>query len=317
MLRRLLQSEYLILALSLAYFAALAPVVEGFASSENLANMLAAMAPLLIVAVGQTLVLVSGGIDLSMTSVIALASVTGSMLITRDGGWLGDTVLAVPAGIVVMLAVGFAVGSINGSLVAWARMPPFIVTLTTMMFFSGLAVWLTQSKSIYDLPPGLLLIGKRLWIAASLAVLVAAAAHVALSRTLYGRRLYAVGQSARTAEASGVPVARTTLRTYILCGLCAGAAAVLITGRLETGSPVHWRNNLLDIIGATVIGGTSLFGGKGKVAWTASGVLFLTLLDNSLNLLNFSHFAVMMVKGAVILLAASLDAVRNRLLATR
>jgi ribose/xylose/arabinose/galactoside ABC-type transport system permease subunit len=315
MLRRLLQSEYLILALSLAYFAALAPVVEGFASSENLANMLAAMAPLLIVAVGQTLVLVSGGIDLSMTSVIALASVTGSMLITRDGGWLGDTMLAVPAGILVMLAVGFAVGSINGSLVAWARMPPFIVTLTTMMFFSGLAVWLTQSKSIYDLPPELLLIGKRLWIAATLAVLVAAAAHVALSRTLYGHRLYAVGQSARTAEASGVPVARTTLWTYILCGLCAGAAAVLITGRLETGSPVHWRNNLLDIIGATVIGGTSLFGGKGKVAWTASGVLFLTLLDNSLNLLNFSHFAVMMVKGAVILLAASLDAVRNRLLA--
>jgi ribose transport system permease protein len=105
--------------------------------------------------------------------------------------------------------------------------------------------------------------------------------------------------------------------TYAASGLCAGVAAVLITGRLETGSPVHWQKNLLDIIGATVIGGTSLFGGRGKVMWTVSGVLFLTLLDNSLNLLNLSHFTIMMVKGGVILLAALLDALRVKLSVNR
>jgi ribose/xylose/arabinose/galactoside ABC-type transport system permease subunit len=98
----------------------------------------------------------------------------------------------------------------------------------------------------------------------------------------------------------------------MLCGLCAGLAAVLITGQLETGSPVQWENNLLDVIGATVIGGTSLYGGRGNILWTASGVLLLALIDNSLNLLNLSHFTIMMAKGGVILVAALLDTWRNQ-----
>jgi len=214
-----------------------------------------------------------------------------------------------------MLAVGGGIGLLNGVIITRFRMPPFIVTLTGMMFFSGLAVWLTKSKSIYNLPPTFLAFGKHTWLAGAVALAVAVIGHLLLTRTLLGRWLYAVGHNPKTALVSGVPVDRVLVLAYVACGLCAGVAAVLITGRLETGSPVHWRSSLLDIIGATVIGGTSLFGGRGKVLWTVFGVLFLTLIDNSLNLLNLSHFSIMMVKGGVILAAALLDAARSRWLA--
>lgn len=320
MLRRLkmiLGSEYLVLALCAAYFAALAPFTPGFASVGNLGYILSAMLPLLVIATGQTLVLITAGIDLSVTSIIALASVLGAMVINADTGLLAGSALATPAGVLVMLAVGATIGLLNGAAVTLFRMPPFIVTLTGMMFFSGLAIWLAESKSIANLPDSFIALGKHVWLAGGIAAGVAVAGHLLLTRTVAGRWLYAVGHNPRAALVSGVPVSRTLVLAYVACGLCAGVAAVIITGRLETGSPVHWRGNLLDIIGATVIGGTSLYGGRGKVLWTVFGVLFLTLLDNSLNLLNLSHFTIMMVKGAVILAAAVLDAVRNRMLVVR
>ncbi|HUF60660.1 MAG TPA: ABC transporter permease [Verrucomicrobiales bacterium] len=312
-LRRIVASEYLVLFLCLAWFAVLAPVAPGFATPRNLTNILAALLPLLVVATGQTMVLITGGIDLSVTSIIALASVAGSALVTGAGGLLDASPLAVPAGILTMLAVGAGVGLLNGTCVAILRMPPFMVTLATMMFFSGLAIWSTQSRSIHDLPPGLLLAGGNVWISAAVALTVALAAHLVLRRTLLGRWIHAAGQNPKAALVSGVPLQRTLILSYLICGLAAGVAALLITGRLETGSPVHGRSQLLDIIGAVVIGGTSLYGGRGAVAWTAGGVLFLTLIDNSLNLLSLSHFAIMMVKGAVILFAAFLDTLRSRL----
>jgi ribose/xylose/arabinose/galactoside ABC-type transport system permease subunit len=309
---RLLRSEYLVLVLCAVYFAAMAPLAPGFATPPNVANILSAMLPLLVVATGQTLVLIAAGIDLSVTSIIAMASVTGAMLITGDGGPLAGTALAAPAGVLAMLGVGAAIGALNGAVITIFRMPPFIVTLTTMMFFSGAAIWLTGSESLYNLPPGFVMLGRHVWMAAAIAGLVTIAAHLATTRTLYGRRLYAVGHNPRAALISGIPVDRVTVLTYVASGVSAAVAAVLITGRLETGSPVHWRNNLLDVIGATVIGGTSLYGGRGKVVWTVFGVLFLTLIDNSLNLLSLSYFTIMMVKGVIILLAAVLDAMRTR-----
>ncbi len=311
MLVRLFQSEYLILILCVAYFTALAPFTPGFASAGNLANILSAMLPLLVVATGQTLVLITAGIDLAVTSIIALASVVGAILINGDSGLLAGSAAATPVG--VMLAIGGFIGLLNGTVITLFRMPPFIVTLTGMMFFSGLAIWLTESKSIASLPSSFIALGKNVWLAGGFAAFVALAGHLLLTRTLLGRWFYAVGHNPRAALVSGVPVNRTLILAYVACGLCAGVAAVLITGRLETGSPVHWRSNLLDVIGATVIGGTSLYGGRGKVLWTVFGVLFLTLIDNSLNLLNLSHFTIMMVKGGVILLAALLDSVRNRM----
>ena len=121
-----------------------------------------------------------------------------------------------------------------------------------------------------------------------------------------------VGQNAIAARISGVPVNGVIIGAYAFSGFCAALASVLLMGRLETGSPVLGREILLDVIGATVVGGTSIFGGKGKVAWTFFGVLFLTVLDNALNLLNMSQFSITIAKGIVILLAAVLDATRQR-----
>jgi ribose/xylose/arabinose/galactoside ABC-type transport system permease subunit len=223
--------------------------------------------------------------------------------------------MAVPGSVAAMLFAGMFVGGLNGLAITWFRMPPFIVTLTSMMFVSGLAVWLTQSKNIGNLPPAFNALGSRLWIALPLSLLIALGAHYLLSRTLAGRWLYAVGHNARAARISGVPVQAVLVGSYVFSGFCAAAASVLYTGQAESGSPILAQTLLLDIVGATVIGGCSLFGGKGKILWTFFGVLFLKLIDNSLNLLDLSYFTIMMIKGGVILCAAFLDALRNKVLA--
>jgi ribose/xylose/arabinose/galactoside ABC-type transport system permease subunit len=318
-LRNPFVSEYSIFYLTILYFLALAPFTPGLASAENLANIFSNLLPLLIVALGQTVVLITGGIDLSVTSTIALSSVLGAMVMSGDQGWIGGNRWATIAAVVAMLLVGAVVGLFNGAAVTLFRMPAFIVTLTTMMFASGLAIWLTKSKTIYNLPASFNAIGKGsisiVPYALLATALVALALHVVLTRTLFGRWLYAIGHNARAAEVSGAPVGRTIQLAYLISGLCAALASVLYTGRMETGSPVLGQRILLDVIGAAVIGGTSLFGGKGKITWTVCGALFITLIDNSLNMLGLSYFFIMMVKGAVILLAALLDAWRNRLLA--
>ena len=211
-----------------------------------------------------------------------------------------------------MLAIGVVIGAANGAAIHVLRMPPFIVTLTAMMFFSGFAIWLTQSQNIYELPRLFTRIGGGLTGSVTIAASTAVALHFTLSRTSLGRWLYAIGRNVKTALVSGVPVSGTTMAAYTISGVCAALASILYTGRLETGSPVLGQRILLDVIGATVIGGTSLFGGRGKILWTVFGVLFMTLVDNSLNLLGLSNFAVLMAKGFVILGAALLDAARQR-----
>jgi ribose/xylose/arabinose/galactoside ABC-type transport system permease subunit len=215
--------------------------------------------------------------------------------------------------VLVMLLAGALLGALNGVAVARLRMPAFIVTLTTMMFFSGFAIWLTQSRNIGGLPASFTRLGGNVWIALALAGVTGGLVHLGLSRSLFGRWLYAVGHNVRAANVSGVPVAGVVVGAYIASGLCAAVAAVIYTGQAEAGSPVLGQRILLDVIGATVLGGASLFGGKGKVLWTLWGVLFFKLIDNSLNLLNLTVFTITMVKGAVILGAAVLDATRQRL----
>lgn len=310
--RRAIDSEFFVLGLAVLYFALLAPVAPGFATAGNLANVFSSLLPLLIVAVGQTIVLITGGIDLSVTSTIALASTVGSLVMTGDHGLLAGHPAAAPAAMVAMLAIGCAVGLFNGAAITALRMPPFIVTLTSMMFLSGLAIWLTQSRNIYHLPEGFTALGRSLPVVIAITLAVALAAHWTLQRSALGRWLFAAGRNARTAQVSGVPVSRTVIAAYAMSGVCAAAASILYTARLETGSPVLGQRILLDVIGATVIGGTSLFGGRGKVLWTAYGVLFITLIDNSLNLLGLSLFMVLMAKGSVILFAALLDSARTR-----
>jgi ribose/xylose/arabinose/galactoside ABC-type transport system permease subunit len=312
-LQRVALSEYLVLWLSVLYVAALAPFAPGFATLENLSNVLIALLPLFLVALGQTFVLIAGGIDLSVTSVIGLASVCGASVMSNHSGWLAGSPVAAPIAVALMLAIGAAAGALNGVAITRLQMPPFIVTLTAMMFFSGVAVWLTRSQNISHLPAAFTMLGGNAGCAFFIAAAAGGCAHLMLTRSLFGRWLFAVGHNARAAHVSGVPVAGVTIAAYVACGCCAALGSVLYTAQAETGSPVLAQRVLLDGIGATVLGGTSLAGGKGTVVWTLCGVLFLKLVDNSLNLLNLSIFTIMAVKGGIILLAAFLDVTRQRL----
>ena len=315
-LARAAGSEYAVLGLTAIYALAVWPFVPELFGGENLANVASNMLPLLAVALGQMLVLIAGGIDLSATSVIAMASVVGAAVMNDRDGVMAGRAAAVPAAVACMLAAGLLVGLFNGAAITVLRLPAFIVTLATMMTGGGAAVWATRSKNISMLPDAFLGLGQGsvMRVPAPLLIVgtLAAVTHAVLSRTVAGRWLYAVGLNARAARVSGVPVRRVTILAYAASGLCAAVASVLLTARLETGSPTLGQGMLLDVIGAAVIGGTSLFGGRGKVLWTVAGVLLFTLISNTMNLVGLSDEKILVVKGCVILAAAALDRARRR-----
>jgi ribose transport system permease protein len=305
-----------ILLLCAAAFLAFAVTIPGFASAANISGILTAALPLLLLATGQTFVLVSAGIDLSAPAIVGLASVAGGLVMSADTGLLAGHPLAPPAGILVMLATGVFAGLVNGICIGMFKMPAFMVTLTTAMFAGGLAVLLVRiaanTETMFGLPRTFVAVGGTPLAAGLVACACILTAQGLLVRTSYGRMLQAVGYNPRTSRVSGVPVARVTAAAYVVSGVFAAVAAVLLTGSLETASPTHGRQLLLDVIGATVIGGTSLSGGRGDVAGTAVGVLFLAVLGNGLTLLNLSDFAITIVKGLLILVAAIVDSARGR-----
>lgn len=302
---------------------ALAGVFVGFAhalfSAQTLHDVLLAMLPLAMLVGGQLLVLLIGQIDLSMAAVMALASITSASVMTGKAHGLGEPGVTL-TGVVCSLAVGAGVGLFNGVCTALVRIPSFIVTLAVMMAGSGAAVWYASSVSdtisIGGLPAAFRFIGYGtvvgIPIALMLSVALLAAIHYFLSRTVPGRWLYAVGHNSEAARIAGVPVKGLTIAAFTASGLCAALAAVVYTSRIETGLPTLGQDMLLDIVGAAVIGGVSLFGGRGSVWMALGGVAFLCVLDKSLQLLGLSLFAVLAVKGSAILGAAIVDVVRSR-----
>jgi ribose/xylose/arabinose/galactoside ABC-type transport system permease subunit/ABC-type sugar transport system substrate-binding protein len=282
-------------------------------STRTVVDTLVAILPLAILTGGQLLVLLIGQIDLSMTGVLALASVVSASLMTRQGG-LGATALGVAA----PLILGAVVGIFNGLCTAVLRVPSFIVTLAVTTAGSGTAVWYASSVSdtlnIGGLPAAFLRLGYGAVAGIPIAPLLCAATlgllHYVLSRTVVGAWMYAIGHNAQAARICGVPVAAVTVVAFAASGLCAGLASLIYTSRLETGSPTLGHDMLLDVVGAAVIGGVSLFGGRGSVWMVLVGVAFLAFLDKSLQLLGISLFMVLAMKGCAILAAAILDARR-------
>jgi len=332
---RALLSEYFVLYLSIFYMLILWPFIPWLFGSRNMADILSNMWPLLVIAIGQTFVLITAGIDLSQSSILGVTSVVGAMvmankfdpvlfsksplwgsLISESGGLLSGQLLAVPFAMVAMLITGAFIGFLNGIAVAIFRMPAFIVTLVSMMFFSSFTIFLTKSENIINLPEAYIRIGNGslgfIPIAMIIAVIVGVLAHLLLSKTLFGKRLYATGTNPVASRISGVPTARIIILAYVISGLCAAIGSVLYSARLEMGRPTLGATQLLDIVGANVIGGISLSGGKGKVTWTFFGVFFFVLLANTLNLMNLSFYMIDIVKGLVILGAALLDVARTR-----
>lgn len=301
------------------FIAGLLGFSQAMFSTATLHDVLLAMLPLAILVAGQMLVLLIGQIDLSMTAVMATGSVISASVMTRHVADVGEPGVTL-TGVLAFLTVGAAIGLFNGICHAILKIPSFIITLAVMMAGSGAAVWyasvVSDTISIGGLPDAFRFIGygraAGIPIALVLSAVALVAIHYVLSRTVVGRWLYAVGHNAEAARISGVPVRRVTIAAFTASGLCAALAAIIYTSRIETGLPTLGQNMLLDIVGAAIIGGVSLFGGRGSIWMVLVGVAFLSLLDKSLQLLGLSLFIVLAVKGCAILAAAIIDVARAR-----
>ena len=288
-------------------------------SPAALRDVALAMMPLAILVAGQTLVLIMGQIDLSMTAVLALGSVTSASVLTHYTAGFAEPGVTM-MGIATCLLVGGAIGLFNGVCYAMVGVPSFILTLAVMMAGTGAAVWysstVSDTVSIGGLPEAFKFIGYGTAAGIPIALVLCAgtlvAIHFVLSRTVAGRWLYAVGSNARAARISGVPISGVAIAAFAGSGLCAALASIIYTSRIETGLPTLGQNLLLDIVGAAVIGGVSLFGGRGSVWMALAGVAFLCLLDKALQLLGLSLFLVLAIKGLAILVAAAIDVMRRR-----
>lgn len=280
-----------------------------FLTLANGSNVLRQTSINTIIAVGMTMVIITGGIDLSVGAVLALAGML-SMGALMSGLPLE---IGIPAAVLVSVAVGAAAGFHIAIPVTRLRVPPFIATLGMMTIARGLAYVYTDGYPIGNLPDAFtrpLQEGPLLPIVAMATI---AFGHVLLTCTGFGRAVYAIGGNQEAARLSGINVARTKTWVYVLCGLLAGLAGLLLAGRIGAGDPKSGMMFELNAIAAVVLGGTSLMGGVGTVLGTLLGALVIGSLEAGLVLMGVSAFWQMVVKGYVILLAVALDQIRVRL----
>jgi ribose transport system permease protein len=299
--------------------AVLAALSEVFTSLENIGNVLNQSAVICVLALGQLLVVLTRGIDLSVGSNLSLCAVVGA-LVWRE---LGSTAVAVLAA----LATGALVGLVNGLLYVKGRLPhPFIATLATLTAASGLALYLSGSQTVRGVPPVVREIGGgRIaavpgggdvgWFptAALVVIAVALLVTVVLRGLVWGRWIYAVGGNPEAAVRTGIPVPGVLISVYVACGLLAGVAALLMAGRGNAGSPMAGSLAELDAIAAVIIGGASFLGGRGSVLNALTGALVIAVMRNGLNLLGIDPNWQYMATGVVIVAAVELDVLRGHL----
>ena len=274
-----------------------------FLTVSNLLNVLEQTALNAVVAVGMTFVIISGGIDLSVGSVLALAGIC--LALALEAG------VPAPVAIAIALAVGTACGLVNGLLITLGRLPPFIATLGMMSVARGVALMLAEGRPISGFGEGFRAIATERILAIPAPVLITiviyAVAHFVLTRTVFGRTTYAIGGNEEAARLSGVQVRFHKTAVYGVAGLTSAGAAVVLTARLNSAQPTAGTMYELDAIAATVIGGSSLLGGEGTVSGTLTGALIMGVLRNGLNLLNVSSFLQQVVIGVVIIGAVLVD----------
>jgi ribose/xylose/arabinose/galactoside ABC-type transport system permease subunit len=287
-------------------------LAPNFATQFNLTNLLLQFTDLFIVSCGVTFIVLNGGIDFSATAVLSLGSVIGAYIMALSP--LRETVLAVPVGILAMVGVGCLMGLINGFAVVILKIPSFIATLATMMIGNGIAVWFTslvaQRASIYGLPEVFFKLGGdggMIYVPVIIAIIVLIFSYWLLKFTLFGRRVYAVAINPKASFISGILVKRTIFLLCLLSGLYGGLASVIITARNQAGIPTVGDKVFIDIIASIIIGGNSIFGGFGGAVQTLLGVLFITLMNNVMNLFGVDWYAVTLVKGIFIFIAAFSD----------
>ena len=287
-----------------------------FLKADNLLNIANQIAVIAILAIGMTLVIITGGIDLSVGSLIALSAVVTAMIVRDYCGGVGSSAAGMfAAGLGGIMLCG-ACGLISGAFITRLRMPPFIVTLAMMLVCSGLAYRLAENQSVYQVPDSFVWLGRGADLfglpnAVMLMLLLYAAAHVVMTQTSLGRYLYAVGGNTEAAFLSGVPVKRVILIAYVICGLLAGLGGVVTASLLKSGSPTYGQMYELYVIAAVVVGGTSLSGGKGTMPGTLIGAFIIAVIQNGMNLTNVESNTQKIVLGLVILGAVLVDRVRK------
>ncbi|HWM12508.1 MAG TPA: ABC transporter permease [Solirubrobacteraceae bacterium] len=311
---RLVQTgPVLILALVVVAMTALSPY---FLTERNITNLGFQTSIVAVLALGQLLVILTRGIDLSVGAVVALGGVLGGMV---AGGSAGGSASSHGALVLVtMVACGAGVGLVNGTiLIAGRVMNPFIVTLGMLSIVRGSALVLSDAQTTTGMPEAVQTMGTGLIgplpVPAVLVAALALVAWVMLTRTQWGRWIYAVGGDPDAARRVGIPVDRVLLSVYVLCGAAAGIAAVLVAGRTNAGSPTAGQLLELDAITAVVIGGASFFGGRGSVFNVIAGALIIGVIRNGLNLLDVTPFWQSIAIGVLVIASLELDVLRGRL----
>jgi ribose/xylose/arabinose/galactoside ABC-type transport system permease subunit len=294
------------LVLLIAALSALEP--DTFLTAENTFNVLSRSSVYGIIAMGMTAVIISGGIDLSVGSMMALCGMVAGMVMTKNGAVV-PTAGLMWLGTLAGLVAGLLCGLLNGGLITKLNLPPFIVTLGTMSAFRGIS-YMMHHNAMYDVPSYTFL-GQSSIAAIPVSVLIFAlivlVAFLILRYTPLGRYTYAIGSNRQAAYHAGVNVDRNLLAIYTLTGLSVGLAAMIATSRTVSAQPTAGISLELDIIAAVVIGGASLSGGRGTVIGTIIGTLLISFLRNGLTLLGISTNVQLVVIGAIIITAVALD----------
>lgn len=296
-------ADYGVLVVLAVLVVAMALATPHFLTAGNLVNVLRQVSINAIIACGMTIVIITAGIDLSVGSLVALASCLAMITITRTESDL--------LGLAAAIAAGGLAGALNGALIAWARVPPFIMTLSTLTIFSGIALISTGGAPIIRFQGDFRWFGQGLIHGVPVPVLITAAIaltmHVVLSRTAFGASIYAVGGNEEAARLSGINVRRVKFLVYVICGLLTGLAAMVLMGRLSSAQPNMGQGFELDAIAAVVLGGTSLMGGRGTIWGALVGALVIGILNNGFNLLSVDPYFQLVAKGLIILAAVLID----------
>jgi ribose transport system permease protein len=299
------------LLILIALIVVISLLVPVFLTTRNIGNVLAQTAVISVLSLGQLLVIITRGIDLSVGSVLALATVVGAVVFQAGG----SSILV----IALMLGTGLVVGLFNGVLFVKGQIPhPFIVTLATLTLARGLALWLSDGRPIQGMPPIIRTVGGDSilgWLPISTFVVgtVVFAVWMLLHRVVWGRWIYAVGGNPEAARRTAIPTSAILISVYAFSGLAAGIAGILTAGRTNAGAPTFGNLAELDAIAAVIIGGASFLGGRGKVGHAIVGAIMIGVIRNAMNLANLDAFFQLIVLGVVILVAVESDVLRGRL----
>lgn len=299
-------SVFLILFVILGVLALLSP---DFFTLQNLTTVALQTSLIALVGIGMTLTIITGGIDLSVGSVAALCGALAAGLAVRNH-------LPTYPAIFIALLIGGVLGSVNGAMIVWGRIPPFVATLAMMAAARGLTLVYTQGRPIAGLEKAFTFWGSgNLWgipMPVIILLVVAVIATWVLTQTVFGMHIFAVGGGEETARLASVAVGKVKMGVYALSGFCAGLAGVILTARLWSAQPNSGVLMELDAIAAAVLGGTSLAGGSGTIGGTIAGAFIIGSLSNGLNLLEIPSYNQQVVKGVVFIVAVLLDYVLKR-----